>query len=241
MSGMYLENLVVDAVVPQRLGRFWEAVVGGETLTHQPEGFETRLQVPGGPVLDLCFQPVPDAATQGGRIRVALAAGPDDARDLSRLIDLGAALSADAVDSNGAQWLVDPEGQPFCVVPVPDAALCGPISAIRLESADPEHDRLFWGWLTGWTDVERGGAAGLRHPAGRGPVLEFHAEGAAKATAKNRMHLDIRLEAGDDPDDIAAGITARGGSEWSSPWGPLPWRLFADPSGNEFCVLPARA
>ena len=28
-EGMYLENLVIDAVDPQRLGRFWEAVLGG--------------------------------------------------------------------------------------------------------------------------------------------------------------------------------------------------------------------
>ena len=46
---MYLENLVFDAVDPQRLGRFWEAVVGGETLTDEPAGYETRLVVAGGP------------------------------------------------------------------------------------------------------------------------------------------------------------------------------------------------
>ena len=57
---MYLENLVIDAVEPQRLGRFWEAVVGGERLTDEPDGFETRLTIEGGPVLDLCFQRVPE-------------------------------------------------------------------------------------------------------------------------------------------------------------------------------------
>ena len=24
-------------------------------------------------------------------------------------------------------------------------------------------------------------------------------------------------------------------------WGDLPWRSYVDPSGNEFCILPARA
>jgi hypothetical protein len=51
---------------------------------------------------------------------------------------------------------------------------------------------------------------------------------------------DIRLEAQDDPDDVAAGITERGGRELHPDWGDLPWRLYADPSGNEFCMLPAR-
>ncbi|HYI54121.1 MAG TPA: VOC family protein [Microlunatus sp.] len=111
---MHLENLVIDAVEPQRLGRFWEAVVGGVRLTDQPDGFETRLAI------ELC----PEIAPKG----------PD----------------------------------------------------------------------------------------------------------KNRLHLDLRLDTGDDPDTAAAGITERGGRELFPEWGELPWRLYADPSGNDFCVLPAR-
>jgi hypothetical protein len=34
---MFLENLVIDAVEPQRLGRFWEAVLRGERLTDEPD------------------------------------------------------------------------------------------------------------------------------------------------------------------------------------------------------------
>ena len=49
----------------------------------------------------------------------------------------------------------------------------------------------------------------------------------------------MRLEAGDDPEQVAAGIVARGGAEFFPDWGELPWRVFRDPSGNEFCVLPA--
>lgn len=45
---MYLENLITDATQPQRLGRFWEAVLGGERLTDEPEGYETRLAIAGG-------------------------------------------------------------------------------------------------------------------------------------------------------------------------------------------------
>jgi hypothetical protein len=79
----------------------------------------------------------------------------------------------------------------------------------------------------------------LRHPSLRGPLLELCPEPAAKGTAKNRLHLDVRLEAGDDADDVAARITERGGRELHPGWGDLPWRHYADPSGNEFCVLPA--
>ncbi len=72
----------------------------------------------------------------------------------------------------------------------------------------------------------------------RGPLLELCPEPAPKGKAKNRLHLDLRLEPGDDADDVAAGIAERGGRELHRPeWGVLPWRLYADPSGNEFCVL----
>jgi len=60
-------------------------------------------------------------------------------------------------------------------------------------------------------------------------------------TTKNRLHFDIRLETGDVPDDVAASIAERGGREPNPERGELPWRLYADPSGNEFCVLPARS
>jgi hypothetical protein len=53
---MYLENFVVDAVDPHRLGQFWQAVLGSEQLTDEPAGFETRLAIEGGPVLNICFQ-----------------------------------------------------------------------------------------------------------------------------------------------------------------------------------------
>jgi len=68
---MDLENLVIDAVEPQRLGQFWEAVVGGERLTDESDGFETRLTVEGGPVLDLCFQRVPEPPSEPPRRALA--------------------------------------------------------------------------------------------------------------------------------------------------------------------------
>ncbi len=33
----------------------------------------------------------------------------------------------------------------------------------------------------------------------------------------------------------------RGGRELHPEWGDLPWRVCADSSGNEFCLLPARS
>jgi len=234
---MYLENLVFDAVDPQRLGRFWEAVVGGERLTDVPEGFETRLTVEGGPVLDLCFQRVPEPPSDPLRLHLDLAGGARRAEEVERLLGLGATRLD--IGQGDAPWdvLADPEGNPCCVMgDRPAYADSGPIAGLPLDSADPERDAEFWSWLTGWTVVAPGS---LRHPSLRGPLLALCPEPAPKGADKNRLHLDVRLETGDDPDAVAAGIAERGGRELHPDWAAgLPWRLYADPSGNEFCVLP---
>jgi hypothetical protein len=187
---VYFENVVFDATDPQTAGRAWEAELGTETLTDEEAGFETRLAVPGGPELDLCFQRVPDEPTERPRLHLDVRAGE--------------------------------------------------LAALRLESADPARDLAFWQWLTGWEQVAGGSVRGLQHPSGRGPVLALVPEDEPKPDAKNRTHLDLRLESGDGADAVADRIVELGGRELHFEWGDLPWRHFADPSGNELCVLPAR-
>lgn len=240
---MYLENLVVDSVDPQRLGRFWEAVVGGERLTDAPGIFETHLAVDGGPELDLCFQPVADPPQDPPRLHLDLAGGSRQAEEVERLIGLGARRLD--IGQGDVPWVVlaDPEGNACCVLEErAEYADSGPLAALVLRSADPARDAGLWSWLTGWTETTSSdpGSRSLRHPSSRGPLLELLPEQAPKGPAKNRLHLDVRLEAGDDPDAVGAGIAERGGRELHLGFGDLPWRHFADPSGNEFCVLPAR-
>jgi len=238
---VHLENLVIDAVGPQRLGRFWEAVVGGERLTDEPDAFETRLTIEGGPVLDLCFQRVNEPPGAAPRLHLDLSGGAHQAEEVDRLLALGARQLD--ISQRGVPWVVlaDPEGNPCCVMEERASyADAGSIAALPLDSADPDRDARFWSWLTGWVDTVGLAPRSLRHPSLRGPLLELCSEPGPKGASKNRLHLDIRLKAADDPDGVAAGIAERGGRELHPGWGELPWRLYADPSGNEFCVLPAR-
>jgi len=237
---MYLENLVMDAADPQRLGRFWEAALGGERLTDEPDGFETRIAVAGGPVLDLCLQRVPEPATEPPRLHLDLAGGAQQAEVVERLLALGAQHLD--IGQGDVPWVVlaDLEGNAFCVMEDrPSYTGTGPIAALPLDSADPDRDTRFWSWLTGWTAVD-GAPHDLRHPSRLGPVLELCPEPAPKGRAKNRLHLDVRLEAGEDADVVAAAVVERGCREVTAPASDLPWRTYLDPSGNEFCVLPAR-
>ena len=212
---MYLENLVFDASDPQRLGRFWQAAVGGKTLTDEPDGYETRLSVDGGPVLDLCFQRVPEPPSKPARLHLDLLGGPRQREVVDRLLGLGA-RHVD-IGQGDVAWVVlaDPEGNAFCVMEAREEYVrTGPIAAVPLDAADPAADARFWSWLTGWVLEGPGGSSTVvRHPSGRGLLLEFCPEKQPKPETKNRLHFDIRLGAGDDPDLVAAGIAERGGLE----------------------------
>ncbi len=113
---MHLENVVVDAVEPQRLGRFWEAVLGAERLTDGRDGFETRLTVEGGPVLDLCFQRVPEPPSEPPRLHLDLFGGARQTQHVERLLGLGARHLD--IGQRDVPWVVlaDPEGNEFCVL-----------------------------------------------------------------------------------------------------------------------------
>lgn len=238
---MYLENVVVDAAEPQQLGRFWEAALGTETLTDAPDIFETRLALGDSSYLDLCFPQVREPRTEHPRLHLDLAGGAEQEPVVTRLLGLGATHLD--IGQGDVPWVVlaDPEGNPFCVMEHRDEYVgTGPVAALPLDCADPERDRDFWRWLTGWVEAPGAGLPSLRHPAGVGPLLELCPQRQPKSSTKNRIHLDLRLEADDDPEEVAAGIRARGGSRLEVDWGELPWESWTDPSGNEFCVLPSR-
>ncbi|MFW5470644.1 VOC family protein [Knoellia sp. CPCC 206435] len=242
---MYLENVVVDAEHPQRLGRFWEELLGCSTLTDEPDAFETRLSVPDGPALDLCFQRVSTPPTPNPRLHLEVYGGEPDAQDavVRRALELGARHLD--IGQREVPWVVlaDPEDNPFCVMEDrAEYAVSGPLSSLPLECADVERDARFWSELSGWVPVDSVMPGALRHPSGRGPLLELCPERRPAASGeKNRLHLDLRLEAGDDPDLTAARLLELGGAVVDHDWGDLPWNVFTDPSGNILCLLPARS
>lgn len=239
---MYLENVVVDALDPGRLGRFWEGLLGSTRLTDEPANYETRLTVPDGPVLDLCFERVTHGPTPGPRLHLEVSGGERQDEVVARAMSLGGRHLD--IGQRDVPWVVmaDPEGNPFCIMEArPEYAASGPLSSLPLDSGDVERDTRFWAELSGWVPADSAMPSALRHPSGRGPLLELCPELAPKsADAKNRVHLDLRLEDVDDADEAVARIHDLGGSEFHHGWGDLPWRVFRDPSGNEVCLLPAR-
>jgi hypothetical protein len=228
-----LENIVWDARDPHRLGRFWAGALGAQVITDEPDLVEARLRLTDDVFLDLVFPRVAEPSTAPPRLHPDLAGGARRAEVVARLLDLGAA-PAD-IGQDDAPWtvLADPEGNAFCVMGEREADRdTGPIAALPLDSADPARDAAFWAEITGWRPTGAGSTT-LRHPAGVGPLLELCPE-PEPARGKNRLHLDVRP--GPEDDDIVERALALGATAVSAP-GAHPWRVFTDPSGNEFCIL----
>jgi hypothetical protein len=117
------------------------------------------------------------------------------------------------------------------------------------DAAEPHRIAAFWAGALGYI-AEPGyddpDGASIVDPDGRGPAIGFLKVPEGK-TAKNRMHIDIRV-AGEPPWDmadrerlirakvtelVAAGATAIREESYDEQLGHI---VMLDPEGNEFCV-----
>ncbi|GAB2750870.1 VOC family protein [Salinifilum aidingensis] len=234
---MHLENIVWDARDPHRLGAFWSAALDAVPITDEPDGYEARMSLGADVFLDLGFQRVGDVSTSPTRLHLDLAGGDERAERVERLLDLGAEHTGTGQGQTSRVVLADPEGNAFCVREHREAhRATGPLAALPVDSADPARDAEFWAQITEWVPCSGTAPASLRHRSGRGPALEFHHEPEPKQ-GKNRLHLDVRPDPGET--NIVSRVLDLGARRIDEAAG-LPWEVFSDPSGNEFCILAPR-
>jgi hypothetical protein len=117
------------------------------------------------------------------------------------------------------------------------------------DATDPHRLAAFWAPALGYVDepgYDDPGGASIIDPDGKGPAIGFLRVPESK-TAKNRMHIDIRV-AGKLPwnttereelirakvaELVAAGATTVREESYG---GDLGHVVMSDPEGNEFCV-----
>ncbi|HEU5144031.1 MAG TPA: VOC family protein [Dermatophilaceae bacterium] len=117
------------------------------------------------------------------------------------------------------------------------------------DAKDPPRIAAFWALALGYMDepgYEGPDGASIIDPDGKGPAIGFLRVPEPK-TAKNRMHIDIRV-AGEPPWDMSereqlirakvaslleAGATAVREERYGDDLGHV---VMLDPEGNEFCV-----
>lgn len=119
-----LRDIVIDSAHPARLARFWAAAIDGYEVRAYDDAEIARLAaldltpetdpsvMVDGPGPTLCFQLAPAGPPGRNRIHFDLMGGPRS-HEVERLLALGATVR----DRHpGHDTLLDPEGNPFCVL-----------------------------------------------------------------------------------------------------------------------------
>jgi predicted enzyme related to lactoylglutathione lyase len=238
-----LVHLVIDAADPARVARFWAAALGWEVAVEEPNEvvvWPSGFSYPDPVALPLVFVPVPEAKTGKNRVHLDLASqsAEHQAAEVSRLLGLGAA-PAD-IGQGDVPWVVlaDPEGNEFCVLdPRPVYLGIGPVAAVVADCRDPAAVAGFWELATGWAPARSiEGGVSLRSPTGVGPFLELLPSADVK-TGKNRVHLDVAPDKGEDLAAAVQALREAGAVPADVGQGEVSWVVLADPEGGEFCVL----
>jgi predicted enzyme related to lactoylglutathione lyase len=113
MGSSRWENLVVDALDPARLARWWAEALGYQITYERPDEVEIRRtpdELPG-----LIFVPVPDAKAGKNRLHLDLRPADQEA-EVERLVNMGARHVDVGQGDVGWVVLADPEGNEFCVL-----------------------------------------------------------------------------------------------------------------------------
>ena len=117
---------------------------------------------------------------------------------------------------------------------------------VNIKAVDGLAVGRFWGEVLGWsvfspgvtTYVGPGGGRVWPEPVGLGidvvPVPEV------KASAKNRLHLDLATTSMAHQAELVARLRSLGAAPVDVGQGDVPWTVLGDPEGNEFCVLEPR-
>ncbi len=112
---------------------------------------------------------------------------------------------------------------------------------IVVDCAEPETLAAFWADLLGYEHVGAVAQYCSIKPTDdgvSGPKLIFQAVDEAK-TVKNRLHLDVELDAGvvlESEVERAVGLGATPLGDVVEQFG-IRWQVLTDPEGNEFCIV----
>jgi Glyoxalase-like domain len=105
------------------------------------------------------------------------------------------------------------------------------IGWICVDAADPQVLADWWkGLLGGSTRVDEDGD--VRLESGPIPLLFLRVDDPK--TAKNRVHLDLRVT---NYEDAVARAISLGATPADDIYRGDAWRVLRDPEGNEFCII----
>lgn len=106
------------------------------------------------------------------------------------------------------------------------------LSAITLDSANPDRTARFWAEVLGGEVADGGnGYLHVRNPSG---LLIVQPAGASAVVATAGVHLDLRADDRDLEVERVVGLGSSVVAERSDSHGA--WTVLQDPDGREFCI-----
>lgn len=234
------EALVIDANDPERLARFWSALLDREITGTDDDGVITLAAADGaGFAIDI--EPTRHPKTLPNRMHFDLTSESADAQEatVARALELGAS-HLDVGQGADAEHVVlqDPEGNEFCVIEPGNRFLagCGTIGALSCDGT--REVGLFWQQALDWPLVwDQDEETAIQSPHG-GTKVTWGGPPLIEKPAKNRWHFDLRPR-GDQAEEVAR-LEALGATRTDIGQGKVGWVVMRDPDGNEFCVLSGR-
>ena len=111
------------------------------------------------------------------------------------------------------------------------------LTEILIDCADAERLAAFWCDVLGWKILDRDeGDIEIGVPGARDAVAIVFQPVPESKTIKNRIHLDVKANDGDQAAEVER-LIALGARRIDIGQGDVSWVVLADPEGNEFCVL----
>ncbi|MBO0732038.1 MAG: hypothetical protein J2P57_22450 [Acidimicrobiaceae bacterium] len=223
MAVARFKDLCIDATDPERLGRFWSAVLDRRW---KPEKSvivgETRRHT-------VWINQVPEAKSVKHRVHLDIYA-----ERLEDLEDLGATVVEPQHGKRTWTVMADPEGGEFCAfLRAPGGLPAERLHGLVVDCADHAAQAEWWGRVYGADVVHQPeGYSTVEHVEGM-PILtmDFVPVPEAKAV-KNRVHWDVSVTAEGLDALVASGATVLRPRD-----DEIVWHVLADPEGNEFCAF----
>jgi predicted enzyme related to lactoylglutathione lyase len=234
-----LWSVVIDALDPAALGRFWAAALDWEHTEY--DGFSTVMR-PDGVLPVLGFVTTTDEKRTANWMHFDLSTTSlDDQRDTverfvelgARHIDIGQGADADHV------VLADPEGNELCVLEPGNSFLDYSTRLGTLSCEGSPVAGYFWRDALGWPLIWDQDEETAIRAADGGVFFTFGGPGAPK-TAKRRLHVDVAPPPDGDQAAEVERLIALGATRVDIGQGDASWVVLADPDGNELCVLTPR-
>lgn len=224
-----LDTLVIDAVDPAGLARFW-----GGLLRWEVSGEELRPTDDTGFGFRFVRTERPKEGLNQLHLHLTSASLEDQEATVDRALGLGGQhYDVGQLPEEGHVVLADPEGNELCVIPPGNRFLadCGFLAEVACDGT--QQVGYFWAEALGWPLVwDQDQETAIRSPHG-GPIVAWGGPPLNERTGPNRMRFELVPAEGSDVPTETGRLVSIGATVLEDAGDRV--RL-ADPDGNELAV-----